>query len=119
MFGLKVNLVPLTVNLPLTSPVCQYSNDLGVVGLRMELIKGLRGNWSKVIILVDRLRVEVYQYPVDPNLLQYMGGEIGVEFSHHTYGSWCRRLAQRPLPLVHNRLAKEVIGVVKPLLLNK
>ena len=119
MFGLKLNCVPLTVNLPLTSPVGQYPNDLGVVGMRMEPIKGLRGNWFKVIVLVDRLRAEVYQHPEHPNLLQNMGGEVGIEFSYHTSGNWCRRLAQCQPPLVRNRLAKEVVGVVKPLLFNK
>ena len=94
MFGLKVNHVPLTVNLPLTSLVGQYRNDLEVVGMCMEPIKGLRGNWFKVIVLVDRLRAEVYQHPAHPNLLQNMGGEVGIEFSHHTSGSWCWRLAQ-------------------------
>ena len=74
MFGLKVNRVPLTVNLPLTSAVGQYPNDLRVVGLRMEPIKGLKGNWFKVIVLVDRLRAEVYQHPAHSNLLQNMGG---------------------------------------------
>ena len=119
MFGLKVNRVPLTINLPLTSPVGQYPNDLGVVELRMEPIKGLKGNWFKVMVLVDRLRAEVYQHPTYPNLFQYMGGEVGVEFLHHTCGSWCRGLAQCPPPLVRNRFAKEVVRVVKPLLLNK
>ena len=119
MFGLKVNRVPLTVNLPLTSPVGQYPNDLRVVGLCMEPINGLRGNWFKVVVLVDRLRAEVYEHLAHPNLLQYMGGKIGVEFSHHTYGSWCRGLAQCPPPLVRNCFAKEVIEMVKPLLLNK
>ena len=119
MFGLKVNRVPLTVNLPLTSPISQYPNDFEVVWLRMEPIKGLRGNWFKVIVPVDRIRAEVYQHPTHPNPLQYMGGEIGVELSHHAYGSWCRRLAQRPPPFVRNRSAKEVVRVVKPLLLNK
>ena len=114
MFSLKVNCVPLTVNLPLTSPIGQYPNDLGVVGLRTEPIKGLRGNWFKVIVLVDRLRAEFYQHPAHPNLLQNMGGEIGVELLYHTCGSWFRRSAQCPPPLVFNRLAKEVVGVVKP-----
>ena len=110
---------PSLLNLPLTSPVGQYSNDLRVVRLRMEPIKGLRGNWFKVIVLVDRLRAEVYQHPVHPNLLQNMGGEIRVEFSHYTCGSWCKRVAQCLPPPVRNCLAKEVVGVVKPLLLNK
>ena len=69
MFDLKVNRVPLTVNLPLTSPGGQYPNDLRVVGMRMEPIKGLRENRFKVIVLIDRLRVEVYQHLDHPNLL--------------------------------------------------
>ena len=119
MFGLKVNRVPFTVNPPLALPVGQYPNDLEVVRLRMEPIKGLRGNWFKVIVMVDRLRTKAYQHPVHLNLLQYMGGEIGVEFSHHTCGSWFRGLAQCPPPLIRNRLAKEGVGLVKPFLLNK
>ena len=99
MFSLKVNRVPLTINLLLTSPVGQYPNDLGVVGLCMEPIKGLTGNQFKVIALVDRLRAEVYQYPAHRNLLQYMGDKIGVEFSYHTCGSWCRRLTHARHPL--------------------
>ena len=87
--------------------------------MHTEPIKGLRGNWFKVIVLVDRPRAEVHQHPAHPNLLQNMGGEVGVEFSYHIWGSWCRRLAQCPPPLVRNRLAKEVIRVVKPLLFNK
>ena len=55
MFGLEVDRMPFTINLPLTLPVSQYPNDLRVVGLHMEPIKGLRGNWVKVIISVDRL----------------------------------------------------------------
>ena len=45
MFGLEVHRMPFTINLPLTLPVGQYPNDFRVVGLRMEPIKGLRGNW--------------------------------------------------------------------------
>ena len=85
----------------------------------MEPIKGLRGNWFKVIVLVDRLCPEVYQHPTHPNLLQYMGGDIGVEFSHHTCGSWCRRWVQCPPSLIRNCFTEEVLRVVKPLLLNK
>ena len=92
MFGLEVNRMPFTINLPLTLPVGQYPNDFRVVRLRMEPIKGLRGNLVKVIISVDRLCTEVYQHPSHPNLFQNMGGEIGVEFSYHTCGSWARRL---------------------------
>ena len=43
MFGLEVHLFPFTINLPLTLPVGQYPNDLRVVGVLMEPIKGLRG----------------------------------------------------------------------------
>ena len=48
MFVLKLNHMPFTVNLLLTSPVGQYSNDLEVVGVTHgayqrtlgELVKG-------------------------------------------------------------------------------
>ena len=92
MFGLEVHRMPFTIKLPLTLPVGQYPKDFRVIGLRMEPIKGLKGNWVKVVILVDRLRVEVYQHPVHPNLFQNMGGKIGVKFSYHTRGSRVRRL---------------------------
>ena len=92
MFGLEVDCMPLTIKLPLTLPNGQYPNDCRVIGLRIEPIKGLRGNWVKVIILVDRLRVEVHQHPAHPNLFQNVGGEIGVKSSYHTHGSRVRRL---------------------------
>ena len=92
MFGSEVHRMPFPIKLPLTLPVGQYSNDLRVIGLRMEPIKGLRGNWVKVIILVDRLRAEVYQHPAHPKFFQNMGGEICVKFSYHTCGSGVRRL---------------------------
>ena len=88
MFGLEVHRLPFTINLPLTLPVGQYPNDLGVVGVLMEPIKGLRGDWFKVKVLVDRLRAEVYQHPAHSNLFQNMGGEIGIKFSYHNCGSW-------------------------------
>ena len=44
MFGLEVHRLPFTINLLLTLPVGQYPNDFRVVGLRMESIKGLKGN---------------------------------------------------------------------------
>ena len=84
--------MPFTIKLPLTLPVGQYLNDFRVIGLRMEPIKGLRGNWVKVVILVDRLQAEVYQHLAYPNLFQNKGGEIGVKFSYHTHGSGVRRL---------------------------
>ena len=92
MFGLEVHRMPFTIKLPLTLPVGQYPNDFKVVELCMEPIKGLRGNWVKVIILVDRLRAEGYQHPAHPNLFQNMRGEIGVKLSYHTCGSGVRRL---------------------------
>ena len=92
MFGLEVHRMPFTIKLPVTLPVGQYPDDFCVIGLRMEPIKGLRGNWVKLVILVDRLRAEVYQHPAHSNLFQNMGGEIGVKFSYHTRGSGVRRL---------------------------
>ena len=92
MFGLEVDGIPLTIKLPLTLPVGQYLNDCRVIGLRIEPIKGLEGNWVKVIILVDRLHAEVYQHSTHSNLFQNVGGEIGVKFSYHTRGSGVRRL---------------------------
>ena len=92
MFGLKVDGMPLTIKLSLTLPVDQNPNDCRVIELRIEPIKGLRGNWVKVIILVDRLHVEVYQHSAHSNLFQNVGGKIGVKFSYHTRGSGVRRL---------------------------
>ena len=92
MFGLEVDCMPFTIKIPLTLPVGQYPNDFRVVGLRIEPIKGLRGNWVKFLISINRICTEVYQHPAHPNLFQNMGGEIGVEFSYHTCGSWARRL---------------------------
>ena len=87
MFGLEVDGMPLTIKLPLTLPVGQYHNDCRVIELRVKPIKGLRGNWVKVIILVDRLHAEVYQHSAHSNLFQNVGGEIGIEFSYHTRGN--------------------------------
>ena len=92
MFGLEEDGMPLTIKLPLTLPVGQYPNDCRVIGLRVEPINGLGGNWVKVIILVDRLRTEVYQHSAHSNFFQNVGGEIGVEFLYHTRGSGVRRL---------------------------
>ena len=44
MFGLEVHRIPFNIKLTLTLPVGQYPNDFRVIGLRMEPIKGLRGN---------------------------------------------------------------------------
>ena len=80
MLGLEVDSVPIIVELPLTPPVFQDPNDLGVVGLLVEPIERLRGDRIKVIKLVDRLHTEVYQHTPHPNLLDDLGGEVGVEF---------------------------------------
>ena len=93
MFGLKVHDVPFTIELPLTPPVGQDPEDLRVVGPLIKLIKRLRWDWVKIIKLVDRLRVEVYQHSTHPDLFHDMGGEVGVEFSYHTRRSWTRWLA--------------------------
>ena len=84
MFGLEVHGVPFAIELPLTPSVSQDLEDLRVVGLLIEQIKRLGGNWVKIIKLVDRLRVEVYQHAMHPDLSHDMGGDVGVEFSYHT-----------------------------------
>ena len=119
MFGLEVPRKPVTILFPVPLPVGQYSNDLKVVRPLMEHVKGLRRDRVKVIILVDRSRAKVYQHTVHPNLFHGMGGEIGIEFSYHARSSWTRRLAQGLPSLRCNSFAEEVLGVVKPLLLNE
>ena len=119
MFGLEVPRKPVTILFPVPLPVGQYSNDLKVVRPLMEPVKGLRRDRVKVIILVDRPRAEVYKHTAHPNLFHDMGGEIGIEFSYHARSSWTRRFAQGLPSLRRNSVAKEVLGVVKPLLLNK
>ena len=84
MFGLEVHCMPFAIELPHTLPIGQNPEDLRVVGPLMEPIKRLRGDWVKIIELVDRLRTEVYQHPTHPDLFHDMGGEVGVEFLYHT-----------------------------------
>ena len=48
MFGLEVHSMPFTVKFPLTVPVGQHLKDLGVVGMLMEPIIGLRVNRSRL-----------------------------------------------------------------------
>ena len=93
MFGLEVHGMPFTIELPLTLPVGQDPEDLRVVGPLIKPIKRLKGDRVKIIELVNRLRVEVYQHSTHPDLFQDMGGEFGVEFSYHTRRSWTRWLA--------------------------
>ena len=80
MFGLEVQGVPFTIELPLTPPVGQDPDDLGVVWPLIEPIKRLKGDWVKIIELVDRLRADEYQHTTHPDLFDDMGGEVGVEF---------------------------------------
>ena len=87
MLGLEVDGMTLIIEFPLTPPVCQDSNDLGVIGSLVKAIKRLRGDMIKIIKVVDRLRTEVDQHTPHPNLLNDVGGEVGVEFSHHTHRS--------------------------------
>ena len=53
------------------------------------------------------------------NLLDDMGGEVGVEFSRITHRSWMRWLAKCPPSLGRNSLAEEVVRVMETLFLNK
>ena len=87
MLGLEVDGVPIIVELPLTPLVYQDPNDLGVIGQLVEPIERLRGDRIKIIKLVDRLRAEVYQHTPHTDLLDDVGGKVGVEFSHHTHRS--------------------------------
>ena len=62
---------------------------------------------------------KVYQHTTHPDLFDDVGGEVGVEFSYHTRRSWTRWLAKRPPYLSRNGLAKEIVGVVEALFLDK
>ena len=73
----------------------------------------------KIIKMVDRLRIEVDQHTPHANLLDDVGGEVGVEFSHHTHRSWMRWLAQRPPSIGRNHLVEKIIRVVETLFLNE
>ena len=118
-FGLEVNGMTLTVEFPLTPAISQNPNDFGLVGALVKPIKRLQGDMIQIIIMIDRLRTEVDQYTPHSNLFDNVGGEIGVEFSHHTHRSWMRWLAKCSPSLSHNSFAEEVVRVMKPLLLDK
>ena len=92
-FGLEVHGMLFTIELPLTPPIGQDPEDLGVVGLLLELIKRLQWDRVKIIKLVDRLRAKVYQHSMHLDLFHDMGGDVGIEFSYHTRRSWTRWLA--------------------------
>ena len=51
--GLEVDSMALIVELPVTPPICQDPNDLGVVGSLVKQIKRLRGDMIKIIKMVD------------------------------------------------------------------
>ena len=119
MLGLKMDGVALIVEFPLIPPVCQDPNDFGVVRSLVKSIKRLRGDMIKIIKVVDRLRAEVYQHTLYPDVLDDVGGKVGVEFSHHTYRSWMRWLAKCSPSLGGNSLAEKIIRVVETLFLNK
>ena len=119
MLGLEMDGVALIVEFPLTPPVCQNPNDLGVIGLLVKSIERLLGDMIKIIKVVDRLRTEVYQHTPHPDLLDDMGAQVSVEFSHHTHRSWMRWLAKCPPSLGRNSLAEEIIRVMETLFFNK
>ena len=119
MLGLEVDGVALIVEFPCTPPVCQNPNDLGVIRALVKSIERLRGDMIKSIKVIDRLRTEVYQHTPHPDLLDDVGGEVGVEFSHHTHRSWMRWLAKCSPSLGHNSLAEEVVMVMETLFFNK
>ena len=119
MFGLEVDGMALTVEFPLTPAISQNPNDLGVVGVLVKPIKRLRGDMGKIIIVIDQLRTEVDQHPPHSNFLDDVGGEISVEFSHHTHRSWIRWLAKCSPSLGRNSFAEKVVRVIKTLFLNK
>ena len=119
MFGLEVDGMALTVEFPLTPAISQDPNDLGVVGVLVKPIKRLRKDMGKIILVIDRLRTKVDQHPPHSNFLDDVGGEIGVEFSHHTHRSWMRWLAKCSPSLGHNSFAEKIVRVMKTLFLNK
>ena len=73
----------------------------------------------KIIKMVDRLHTEVYQHTPHSDLLDDVGGKIGLEFSHHTHRSWMRWLAKCSPSLGRNSFAEEVVRVMKTFFLNK
>ena len=119
MFGLEVDDMALSVEFPLTPPISQDPNDLGVVGSLVKPIKRLRGDMIQIIIVINRLRTEVDQHTPHSNLLDDVGGEVGVEFLHHTHRSWMRWLAKCPPSLCRNCLEEKIIRVVETLFLNE
>ena len=119
MFGLEVDSMALTIEFPLTPAISQNSNDFGVVGVIVKPIKRLRGDMIQMIIVIDRLRTEVDQHTPHSNFLNDVGGEIDVEFSHHTHCRWMRWLAKCSPSLSRNCFAEKVVRVMKTLFLDE
>ena len=119
MFGLEVHGVALVVQFPLTLPICEQPKDLRIIRVLVKPIKGLRGDRLKIVIVVDRLRTELYQHPTDADLFEHIGRWVGVEFSHkhRDHRSW--GLAQCTPTLPRNGLRKKIVGMLKSLLLNE
>ena len=74
VFGLEVHYKSYIVQFPLALPVGQHCKDFGIVGVLMEPIISFGVNQLKVIVSIDRIRTEVYQNSVNPDLFQYIGG---------------------------------------------
>ena len=53
MLFLEVDSMAFIVELPLTPPICQDPNDLGVVGSLVKSIERLQGDMIKIIKVVD------------------------------------------------------------------
>ena len=119
MLGIEEDNMALTVEFPLTLSISQDSNDFGVVGSLVKPIKRLRGDMIQIIIAIERLRTEVDKHTPYSNLLDDVGGEVGVEFSHHTHRSWMRWLTKCPPSLGRNCLAEKISGWWKPFSLMK
>ena len=119
MLGLEIYCVARAIDPPLTPAVGQHADDLRVIGVLAKLIKGARWDMLEAIIAIDRLRAEVDQYTSHPDLLEDVGGEVGVKLSNYAHGRWARGLAQSTPPLGLDSFSKKFVGVMKPLLLNE
>ena len=73
-FGLEMHRMPFTIYLPLTLPVGQYSNDLGVVRGRIEAGKRPIVHGFQIVELVDGLCIEVDLNPMHSNPFLHVGG---------------------------------------------
>ena len=72
VFSLEVHGVPFIVSFPLALPICEQPKDFRVIRVFVKPIIGLGVNRLKVVIVVDRLHIEVYQHPTDSDLLEHM-----------------------------------------------